>query len=194
MTRAATTRLTAGLTIFAAGLLAGIPALAAEPCLHAAVSHSGEAERACSDLIAGLRYEGAAAGSDPQAAVALASAYNNRALARLDAGNLEGAAADLGEAITLTPSSWAIYLNRGNLQLTSGNPQAALADYERVLELAPDQAAAVSRNSALAWRALGNPAAAEQLLLRAARQNNAQDATRPPGAGQAPQPAASASG
>lgn len=166
--------LLSGLTLSLAGLLSNLPALGAEPCLDAVLSHSSTAERACSDLVATLSYplshEGAAGAADAQA---LASAFNNRALARMQArlhgADLEGAATDLGEAIALTPSSWAIYLNRGNLQLASGNARAALADYERVLELAPEMSAAVSRNSVLAWRMLGNLPAAEQQLVQSAR-------------------------
>lgn len=132
-----------------------------QSCYDAALNDATDADRSCSDLIAELSYQTPVTVSDRQA---LASAFNNRALARMAADELEGAAADLGEAITLAPDNWAILLNRGNLHLTSGNPQAALADYERVLAAAPEQADAVRRNSILAWRSLGNLAAAERLL------------------------------
>ena len=142
-----------------ATLLTATEVAAEDACAAAALGGTAEAERVCSDRIAELRYVSASA-PDPRA---LAGALNNRALARMAGQDLEGAAADLGEALTLSPNTWSLYLNRGNLFLRQMDPGAALNDYGRVAELAPEQsdaALAALGNSALAWRALGNPAAA----------------------------------
>ncbi len=144
-------------------------------CLDAVLAEATDADRTCSDLIAQLSYTAAVSPEDRQV---LASAYNNRALARMAAEDLEGAAADLGEAISLTPENWAILLNRGNLHLANGNPQAALQDYERVQAAAPEQAWAVRRNSILAWRAMGNPIAAAGLLSSGSVQYEAPEGPR----------------
>lgn len=149
-------------------LITSVCARGAEPCLDSVLSHSSNADRACSDLVAALSYQGATDNADPEQAIALASAFNNRAMARMHSGDLEGAASDLAEAVSLTPSNWAVYLNRGNLHLANTNIQAALADYQRVLELSPDMARSLDLNSVLAWRALGDVQAAEQQLLRTA--------------------------
>ena len=142
---------------------AAAPAATEDPCLDALRSGSTDADRVCSDLIAGLRYEG----STGRMNTALPAALNNRAMARMKAGDLEGAAADLTEALELAPGAWAIYLNRANLALLNGDPAAAQDDLARVWELAPAASAAIyaaDRNSVLAWRMLGNLNAAEAQL------------------------------
>ena len=132
----------------------------ADECRDAALTANPAAETLCSDAIARLSYQGGGAASDPEAAAsnrqALAAAFNNRAMARIAAGNLTGAGEDLGEAVSLAPDHWAIYLNRGNLRLAENQPQAALSDYARARDLSPAAAAAVVKNSVLAYRALGD--------------------------------------
>lgn len=135
---------------------------AEDACLAAVRERSAEAERSCSDLIAGLRYDGAAVSGNP----ALAGALNNRALARMRAGDLEGAAGDLAEALELAPGAWAIHMNRARLALMNGDAAAALNELGRVRELVPADsaaAAAAERSSVLAWRLLGNLDAAAAL-------------------------------
>jgi len=118
-------------------------------------------ERTCSDVIAGLINLTA---PTPEERIALVSAYNNRAIARTRSGETDAAAEDFGQALTLAPNSWAIYLNRGNLMLAQNNPQAALLDYQKARDLQPEAGSAVDRNSALAYRGLGDPLSAQQSL------------------------------
>ena len=135
--------------------------LAAEDaCLSAVRAETADADRTCSDQIARLRYDSASTANAP----ALASALNNRAMARMNSGDLEGAAADLNEAMSLLPEAWAPYLNRATLALMSGDPGAALNDLGQLREMVPADspaARAASRNATLAWRMLGNLQAAE---------------------------------
>ena len=136
---------------------------AEDACLAAVRDRAPEAERTCSDLIAGLRYDGAATGPGGEA---LAAALGNRALARMRGGDLEGAEADFSEALTLAPDAWAIHLNRATLALMNGDAAAALNYLGRVRQLAssePAALAAADRNSILAWRMLGNLDAASAL-------------------------------
>ena len=148
------------------------PAPVADPCLSALQAATAEAERLCSDQIAGLRYEGTAG----RATAALPGALNNRAMARMNAGDIEGAAADLSEALELAPDAWALYLNRARLALMNGDAAAALNDLGRARELAaPDSAVdtAANRTAVLAWRMLGNLGAAETLLGQTLAQERA---------------------
>lgn len=142
-----------------------------DPCMMAVEAGAPEAERTCSDLIAGLRYDGVAGGG----AAALAGALNNRAMARMRTGDLEGAGADFTEALELLPDAWALYLNRATLALRRGDAGSALNDVGRVRELVPagaPAARAADRSAALAWRMLGNLDAArmqlEQMAVSAA--------------------------
>lgn len=155
---------------------------APDSCLDALKAGSAEADRLCSDRIARLRYEG----STGRTNTALPAALNNRAMARMKAGDLEGAAADLTEAFELAPGSWAIYLNRANLALMNGDPSAALENLARIRELAPAVPAAAyaaDRSSVLAWRMLGNLDAAEAQLdaMRAEAPPAPEVPGRPPG-------------
>ncbi len=158
-------------TVAAADATSEAPADAAtaieDPCLLAVRAGAADADRVCSDWIAGLRYEGSTGRSN----TALPGALNNRATARMQAGDLEGAAADLTEALEMAPTAWALYLNRANLSLMNGDAAAALNDLGRVRELVPDASAAAlaakraaDRNSVLAWRMLGNLDAARTQL------------------------------
>jgi tetratricopeptide (TPR) repeat protein len=136
---------------------------AEDACLAALRNGAQEAERTCSDLIAGLRYDGAVTGPDRQA---LAAALGNRALARMRSGALEDADADFSEALELAPDAWALHLNRATLALMNGDAGAALNYLGRVRQLVPADPAALAaadRNSILAWRMLGNLDAAAAL-------------------------------
>jgi tetratricopeptide (TPR) repeat protein len=166
------------MTLAALGCITLITAGGARPeaapgdaCSAAVQAEAVDAERVCSDHLAGLRYDGAA--GIPQQ-MALASTLNNRAMARMGTRDLEGAAADFEEALALRPDAWAIHLNHGNFLLMRAEPGAALEAYDRVAALAPRDSAArnaARKNSALAWRVLGNPAAAERALA----ESNADD-------------------
>lgn len=170
-------------------LAAPCTAAQADECRDAALTASPAAETLCSDAIARQSYQGAATATEADAAGsrrALAAAFNNRAMARIVSGNLSGAAEDLGEALSLAPDHWAVYLNRGNLRLAENQPQAALSDYARARSLSPAAAEAVLKNSVLAYRALGDPGRAtaslmeaESLSLRSAARTTGEPA-RPP--------------
>ena len=127
-------------------------------------SQAETVERSCSDIIAGLE---SLLAREPAETTTLASAYNNRASARQQLADLEGAAADYGRALDLMPSSWAVYLNRGNLMLLSNQPAAALADFQEAERLFGGPLPAAAFNSTWAHRAQGNIEAAE-ISLRAA--------------------------
>jgi tetratricopeptide (TPR) repeat protein len=64
--------------------------------------------------------------------------YVNRALAREDAGDHEGALADLDAALATAPSS-AAHVARAHIFEERGELQRALADYDRALELSPQE-------------------------------------------------------
>ncbi len=149
--------------------LSGVAARA-DDCRDAALAVNPAAETLCSDAIARLSYRGGTPsgteGADADT-LALAAAFNNRAMARIAAGNLTGAAEDLGEAVTLAPDQWAIYLNRGNLHLAENQPQAALADYARADSLSPAARVAVLKNAVLAYRSLGDLGQATASLVEA---------------------------
>ena len=133
---------------------------AEDVCLMAVQAKAAEADRTCSDQIARLRYDSASTANAP----ALAAALNNRAMARMNGGDLEGAAADLAESLALQPDAWAPYLNRATLALMTGDPGAALDDLGQLRDMLPTDslaARAAARNATLAWRMLGNPRAAE---------------------------------
>jgi len=140
---------------------------APDPCLDGLSASSTArstpltAARACSDVIATL--VGLIAPS-PADTTALLSAYNNRAIARLRSGDLEGAAEDLGSAVTLDPGRWSTYLNRGNLHLAQNQPEAALADYARAQQLAPGPLPATLYNAVFAYRRMNDVDSAEQSL------------------------------
>lgn len=189
MTLERTGRLNAALRLC---LLLAAPCTAAQAdeCRDAALTASPTAETFCSDAIARLSYQGAATAADADTSAgprqALAAAFNNRAMARIASGNLSGAAEDLGEALSLAPDHWAIYLNRGNLHLAESQPQAALADYARARSLSPAAGEAALKNSVLAYRALGDPGRAtaslieaESLSLRGAARTSAEPALPP---------------
>ena len=116
------------------------------------------AESVCSDAIARISI---ATTLSQKEQIALAGTYNNRAIVRTRAGNLEAAELDFENALSLAPDSWGIYLNRGNLRLTQGRHQDALADYTLAQELAGTTVIAIYRNSTLAFRGSGDITSAE---------------------------------
>jgi len=66
-----------------------------------------------------------------------ASAYVNRALAKINAGNITGALKDYHQAIALDPNNSLIYVNRALAQEKIKNFRSALADYNMALRLDP---------------------------------------------------------
>jgi len=66
-----------------------------------------------------------------------AAAWNNRAVARVRLGDLDGAIRDYNRAVELAPSDAEIYFNRGNALLTAGQYQNAIIDYDRAIRINP---------------------------------------------------------
>jgi tetratricopeptide (TPR) repeat protein len=127
-------------------------------CQELLLANDVTAESVCSDAIARISV---ATTLSLKEQIALASVYNNRAIVRTRAGNLEGAELDFQNALSLAPETWSIYLNRGNLRLAQGLHQDALADYALVMELAGRPVMAAYRNSTLAFRGSSDIASAE---------------------------------
>src|ERR1019366_4594837 len=69
-----------------------------------------------------------------------AVAYNNRGIARLAEGDVEGALQDCTEAIRLEPDYARAYNNRGYARLTKGDVEGALQDRSEAIRLKPDLA------------------------------------------------------
>src|SRR6516164_1795981 len=67
-----------------------------------------------------------------------ADAFNNRAVARRDKGDLDGALADCNEALRLKPDYALAFCNRGNAWGDKGDLDGAMADYSEALRLKPD--------------------------------------------------------
>lgn len=142
-----------------------------DDCFEGLTQSPEVAARRCSDAIARLGYVSQTAPADQSP---LAAAYANRAVARTRSGDFEGAAADLTEALTLSPDNPAMLLNRGNLWLAQGQAQAALLDYQQARELlqgSPDDLSTLSgvlaANSALAYRGMADITSAERSLKSA---------------------------
>lgn len=84
----------------------------------------------------------------PQPGGALARSYGknlsdpdtliHRANKRATGGDIEGAFADLKEAISLSPARATAFYNRGFLHNTLGNFEPAIEDFNRALDLLPD--------------------------------------------------------
>ena len=62
------------------------------------------------------------------------AAWNNRAAARLHAGDVNGAIADYNRALELAPYDADVYYNRGNALMTAGLYREAIGDYTRATE------------------------------------------------------------
>lgn len=82
---------------------------------------------ACSAVIAGASFS-----LDEKAA-----AYRHRGNARLDAGALAEAIADLGDAIRLKPADWSAYLIRAQALVRTRDTAGAIADYGEAIRLNP---------------------------------------------------------
>jgi protein O-mannosyl-transferase len=81
----------------------------------------------------------------------LALAYNNRGIARKEAGNTQAALEDYNLAIASNASYARAYLNRANIAFSAGQYEESLKDYNQSLQLDSTQAQAYSsRGSALA--------------------------------------------
>jgi tetratricopeptide (TPR) repeat protein len=72
-----------------------------------------------------------------------AAAWNNRAVARVRLGDLDGALRDYNRAIELSPEDAELYFNRGNALVAAGQYPAAIADFDRAVQLTPSYARAI---------------------------------------------------
>lgn len=90
-----------------------------------------------------------------------AAAWNNRAVARVRLGDLNGAVRDYNRAIELSPSDPELYLNRGNALVAAGQYAEAIQDFDRAVTLAPTYARAVF-NRGTAYALAGQPEAARR--------------------------------
>jgi tetratricopeptide (TPR) repeat protein len=98
------------------------------------------------------------------------SALVHRANKRATGGDVEGAFADLQEAIQLSPTRATAYYNRGFLHNTLGNFEAAIEDFDRALELLPDYDEAFYQRGN-SYLQLKEPSNAVQDFSRAIAQN-----------------------
>jgi tetratricopeptide (TPR) repeat protein len=90
-----------------------------------------------------------------------AAAWNDRAVARVRLGDLNGALRDYNRAIELTPDDAEIYFNRGNALVAAGQYADALADFNRAIELSPTSARALF-NRGTTYALAGQPDAARR--------------------------------
>ncbi len=71
-----------------------------------------------------------------------ASAFYNRAIARANKSDLDGALQDYTEAIRLKPDYASAFYNRAIARANKGDLDGALQDYDQVIHLEPDDASA----------------------------------------------------
>ena len=84
------------------------------------------------------------AGIDPF----LSMPFNNRGVARKQAGDRAGALADFNQAIALNPKDPKPWLNRADLHFDAGEFDAAMPDYNKALEVDPKNAHAYANRGA----------------------------------------------
>ena len=80
-----------------------------------------------------------------------ATIYSNRGLTRYKKGDIEGALADLDQAIRMRPTLATAYLNRAAVQRANGNPTAALKDLDRAIVLQKDFFEALSNRGSVRY-------------------------------------------
>jgi tetratricopeptide (TPR) repeat protein len=96
-----------------------------------------------------------------------ADAWNNRGIARVRLGDLNGAVRDYNHALDLAPMDAEIYFNRGNAFVAAGHYPEAIADYDRAVQLVPSYARALF-NRGTAYALANQPDAARRDWLAAA--------------------------
>jgi tetratricopeptide (TPR) repeat protein len=85
-----------------------------------------------------------------------AAAWNNRAVARVRLGDLDGAMRDYNRAVTLETGDPELYFNRGNALVAAGQYSHAIMDYDRAIELNPTYSRALFNRGA-AYALAGQP-------------------------------------
>ena len=79
-------------------------------------------------------------------------AYNNRANARGDLGQIEGAFSDYNEAIRLKPDNPRTYYNRGNTRVELGQLENAIIDYDKAIQIKPAYADAYNNRGVAKYK------------------------------------------
>ena len=95
-----------------------------------------------------------------------AAAWNDRAVARVRLGDLNGAVRDYNRAIELAPLDAELYFNRANALVAAGQYREATLDYDRAIQLNPGYARAIF-NRGTAYALAGQPDAARRDWLAA---------------------------
>jgi tetratricopeptide (TPR) repeat protein len=95
-----------------------------------------------------------------------AAAWNNRAVARVRLGDLNGAIRDYNRAVELAPNDPELYFNRGNALVAAGQYREGILDYDRALAIMPTYARALY-NRGTAYALGGQPEAARRDWLAA---------------------------
>ena len=112
------------------------PAVAAPPpaCPHRADGNAAFKEKRWSDAVAAYTR---AADAAPPSSPAWIAAVNNRAAARLAAGDAAGVAADAGAVLDVAPADVKALLRRGSAREALGDGEGAASDYGAALEVEP---------------------------------------------------------
>ena len=82
-----------------------------------------------------------------------AAAYNNRAIAKVRLGELNGAILDYNRAIELAPYDPELYYNRGNALVAAGELTQAINDFNQAVTLNPLYARAYFNRGTARWMA-----------------------------------------
>jgi tetratricopeptide (TPR) repeat protein len=90
-----------------------------------------------------------------------AAAWNNRAVARVRLGDLNGAVRDYNYAIELAPMDGELYYNRANALVAAGQYRDAIVDFDRAIRLVPSYGRAIF-NRGSAYALTGQPEAARR--------------------------------
>jgi tetratricopeptide (TPR) repeat protein len=93
---------------------------------------------AASDVNEKIRFYGEAIGLKPDSA----TAFYNRGIARVGAGDNQGAIQDYSEAIRLKPDFATAFYSRGDARSDAGDHQGAIQGYSEAIRLKPDDAVA----------------------------------------------------
>ena len=79
------------------------------------------------------------------------NSYRNRALARLGAGDLDGALQDFSRAIEMAPGQGSLLAGRGNVHLAKKDRAAAVEDFRAAMTLHRRAGNAVAAEELLSW-------------------------------------------
>jgi len=125
------------MTRLLAALLIGLTVCAATRIDPQGLLKSGMAARTAGDFDTAIRLLGEAIASKKLNSDDLATAHNNRGIARFRKGDYDNALADYNVAIRLAPAYGPAYLNRGNLYSEKGELDRAIADFNTAIQISP---------------------------------------------------------